>query len=177
MNDIFSINSRTDLDPTKWGPKGWFFIDSVGLAYPDKPKLEDKQQYMVFFNSLPYILPCTNCGYNMNKHIKSKPLTMNILETKERLIEWIIDLHNSVNQSLNKPTISIKDFYAFYNNKYHLNVKNETCKITCGVPKQTISICKKKDQKLNFMIILIFGAIVALSLYIYKQIQFKKQLL
>jgi len=33
---------RTNLNPNIWGPKTWFFIDSIILSYPDNPSNEDK---------------------------------------------------------------------------------------------------------------------------------------
>jgi hypothetical protein len=94
------------------------------------------------------------------------------------LIEWIVDIHNNVNISLNKPTISIDDFYAFYNNKYNLDVQKNTCKITCDIPKNKKFKHKEHtNTNTNFAIILIFGVIIALSLYMFRQIQLENNLI
>ena len=45
-------SKRINIDPTFWGPKAWFFIDSIVLSYPNKPKPEEQQIYRNFILSL-----------------------------------------------------------------------------------------------------------------------------
>ena len=77
------------IDPSYWGKSGWIFLNSIALTY----KLENKEKYKVFFEQLPYILPCRTCGENLFKNMSSLD---DALENKEKLIKWLIDLRNAI---------------------------------------------------------------------------------
>jgi len=169
----FSKDIRTDLNPEIWGPFGWFFFDSICLAYPKNPTQNEKQQYKNFFYAVPYILPCTKCRNHFNQFITKYPLNDNILKSKNNLIRWILSAHNNVNRINNKSEITLQEFYSYYNKKFNMNVKKDTCKVTCGL-KQSEPIIKPinnnitKTNKYDFRLISIFlfGIIVALSLFL-----------
>lgn len=87
MNDKFlEINS---IDPEYWGKSGWIFLNSIALTYNPI----HKEQYRQFILQLPYILPCKSCGENLNKNIHTLD---DALETKEKLILWLIDVRNVI---------------------------------------------------------------------------------
>ena len=77
------------IDPGYWGKSGWIFLNSIALTY----KPENKEKYKVFFEQLPYILPCRTCGENLFKNMSS---LNDALENKEKLIKWLIDLRNAI---------------------------------------------------------------------------------
>ena len=77
------------IDPSQWGKSGWIFLNSIALTY----KPENKEKYKVFFEQLPYILPCRTCGENLFKNMSS---LNDALENKEKLIKWLIDLRNAI---------------------------------------------------------------------------------
>ena len=172
----FSKDIRTDLNPEIWGPFGWFFSDSICLSYPTNPTINEKQQFKNYFNALSYILPCTKCRTHFNQYITKHPLNDSILESKDKLIKWFLGVHNNVNRINNKSEISLEEFYSYYNKKFNMNVKNDTCKVTCGLkqiePNTNQNISNKYDFKL--ISIVLFGIIIALSLYILRQIQINK---
>lgn len=103
-----------DYNPKIWGPKAWFFIETIILSYPNNPTLNDKTIFKNFFNSLANILPCEKCRYNYKNHIKSNPLNDDILCNKNNLIEWIVKIHNlSMGKKITK-----KSMLNYYNNQY-----------------------------------------------------------
>ena len=103
-----------DYNPKIWGPKAWFFIETIILSYPNNPTLNDKTIFKNFFNSLANILPCEKCRYNYKNHIKSNPLNDDILFNKNNLIEWIVKIHNlSMGKKITK-----KSMLNYYNNQY-----------------------------------------------------------
>tara|TARA_B100000575_G_scaffold288338_1_gene288182 strand:- start:944 stop:1348 length:405 start_codon:yes stop_codon:yes gene_type:complete len=103
-----------DYNPKIWGPKAWFFIETIILSYPDNPTLNDKTTFKNFFNSLAYILPCRKCRYNYKNHIKSYPLNDKILSNKNNLIDWIVKIHNlSMGKKITK-----KSMLNYYINQY-----------------------------------------------------------
>ena len=85
------------MRPEIWGPHAWIFLHSVTLEYPDNPTDEDKQNMINFINSLGYVLPCIKCRNNFKIHLTKFPLTDKVLETKQNLVYWLIDIHNCVN--------------------------------------------------------------------------------
>ena len=85
---------RTDYNPKIWGPKAWFFIETIILSYPEIPTTHDKVIFKNFFNNLANILPCEKCRYNYKQHLISNPLTNKILSNKDLLLNWIIQIHN-----------------------------------------------------------------------------------
>ena len=117
--------------PNAWGPYGWNFLHYVTLGYPINPYNEDKKNYKLFFESLKNILPCPKCAKHYEENLKVLPLTDDILDDKEKLIKWLIDIHNRVNVSTGKPEMeytearkSIEKPYLYYKNNNNNNNKN-----------------------------------------------------
>lgn len=153
--------NRTNLNNEVWGPFGWFFLDSICLSYPKNPTNKEKREYIKFFGALSYILPCLKCRIHYRRYIIKHPLNGDILKSKDKLIKWILGVHNNVNQINNKKEITLNDFYKYYNKKFNMNVKKETCKVTCEL--------KNQHQGGNKIIsIILFGIVISMSLYILK---------
>ena len=107
------------MDPKIWGPSSWIFLHSITLAYPTCPDNNDKKNMRQFINSLQFVLPCTKCRENFKKHLKLYPLTDEILNSKDKLIKWMIDIHNQVNELNGKKKMTydqvLKEYYYKYN--------------------------------------------------------------
>ena len=95
-----------NINPKLWGQSSWNFMHYITLGYPDNPNNDVKTNTYNLFTSLKYMLPCEKCKYNYNIHISKHPLTNDILSSRNLLIQWLIDIHNEVNVSLNKPQIT-----------------------------------------------------------------------
>ena len=89
------------MHPEFWGPSGWKFLHSVTFQYPIKPTVNDKAHYKEFFNSLKHTLPCEKCALHYASHLRKFPID-SALETREKLVRWLINVHNEVNKSLGK---------------------------------------------------------------------------
>lgn len=105
-----------NIDPKIWGPSSWKFMHYITIGYPEKPTDEIKKSVYNFFISLKNILPCEKCRYNFGHHLLKHPLTDDILSSRTKLINWLIDIHNDVNISTNKPTISYQQMLEIYMN-------------------------------------------------------------
>ena len=103
------------LQPNIWGPHGWKFIHYVSLGYPDNPTIDDKNLYKNFYYSLQDILPCEKCRINYKKNIMENPIDPH-LENKDSLVKWVIDIHNKVNEELNKPKHEYQEAIDIYLN-------------------------------------------------------------
>ena len=132
------------LDPSVWGPKAWFFFHSVTLSYPECPTEKDKEEVKTFFSLLENILPCQKCRKNFCTHIDKYPLTDEILSNKEKLVKWLLKIHNEVNKCTGKPELSYKEFIKRYKGEY-----------------------KKKDNMLYLILVIILLIIVICLLTCY----------
>ena len=111
--------------PDAWGPHAWKFLHYVSLGYPDKPTKEDKEKYKSFFLLLQDVLPCAICREHFKDNYSKLPLTDDILSSRDKLIKWVIDLHNIVNEMKNKPTVSYdKAIDLMMNNFEDDNINN-----------------------------------------------------
>lgn len=117
------------MNPEVWGPHVWIFLHSVTLSYPSKPTKTDKQNIENFFIVVPEILPCPKCRDHFRGHYSKNPLTDEILSSKEKLVKWLISLHNSVNKMNGKPEMSYEEVLKMYDNMYNNN-NNRQCPTT-----------------------------------------------
>jgi hypothetical protein len=112
-----------------WGVHAWKFMHYITLGYPEIPTEEHKNNYKNFFISLKNVLPCSICAKHYEENLKKIPLTDDILNSKDKLIKWCIDLHNIINKMLNKKILSYDEAYKqlFINNNInntHNNISN-----------------------------------------------------
>ena len=99
-----------------WGPPFWHILHTISFNYPITPTDNDKNKYYNFFSSLPYILPCKRCRENLKNNYKyNLPLTMEVFKNRHTLSLYIYQLHELVNESLNKVSnLSYKDVKRKY---------------------------------------------------------------
>jgi FAD-linked sulfhydryl oxidase len=91
------------MDPNIWGPGAWLFLHTITLNYPHEPTPTDKEDVREFFRLAGRLLPCFYCRENYAQHLKEYPIQV---ESKTDLVHWLIDIHNSANESLGKPVLS-----------------------------------------------------------------------
>jgi hypothetical protein len=89
--------------PTMWGREAWHFIHYVCLNYPDYPTDQQKKSYEQFFLNLANVLPCPICGIHFLENLHQNEIRLN---SKKDLFEWSVDMHNEVNKSNGKPTLT-----------------------------------------------------------------------
>jgi hypothetical protein len=58
------------------------------------------------------------CRNHFYDNLKKFPLTDRVLNSRKNLIEWLIDLHNSVNKFNNKPTLKYQEVVKKYLDYY-----------------------------------------------------------
>ncbi len=114
---------KFNFNPNIWGPKAWFFIDTIILSYPNKPSEENKETYKNFLYQLKNVLPCESCRNHYQNSIKDIPLSSFYLSSRNNLIEWIIKIHNKVNIINNKKLINKSEFIQYYKNSYSCDIE------------------------------------------------------
>jgi hypothetical protein len=90
------------IDPVYWGKCGWIFLNSIALTY----RPEYKDNYKIFIQQLPYILPCKTCGANLINNIEQID---EALETKESFLTWLMKIRNDIYKEQNRPTKTLND--------------------------------------------------------------------
>jgi hypothetical protein len=105
------------LDPTVWGPHYWFFLHTLALSYPHHPNDVTKKKYYEFFQNLPLFIPNETIGTNFEKLLEEYPI-MSYLDDRDSIIRWAHFIHNKINEKLEKPKITLNDFYFRYYEEY-----------------------------------------------------------
>lgn len=122
--------------PTVFGPYFWSVVHMTALSAPDDLDPEKAQAYVRFFESLPDILPCAMCGRHLKENLETMPV-----DTSD-LFRWTVDIHNLVNEQINKPAVSYEQALGYWSTR-----------------------CERRQDK-DRMVILIAGIAVAFVLMI-----------
>ena len=103
----------TYLDPKVWGTHYWFFLHTVSMTYPIYPNAITKKKYYEFIQNLPLFIPVENISSEFSKMLDMYPVTP-YLDNRESLIRWMHFIHNKINEKLEKPKITLNEFYFNY---------------------------------------------------------------
>lgn len=87
------------MQTKKWGPAAWEFVHTIAFNYPDKPTMEDVNDYTVFFDYLGTQLPCKYCRESWANFRQELPIEP-FLESGIHLGLWSYKMHNKVNNKL-----------------------------------------------------------------------------
>ena len=120
-NTTSSFNSKSKpafgLDPTVWGPHYWFFLHTIAMTYPNRPNDVTKRKYYELIQNLPIFIPVEAMGSECSKLLDQYPV-MPYLDSRDSFIRWLHFIHNKINEKLEKPKISLNDFYIKYYEEY-----------------------------------------------------------
>lgn len=105
------------FNPTIWGPKFWFFLHTVAMCYPNHPNAVTKKKYYEFIQNIPMFIPVEKIANDFSKLLDEYPISP-YLDDRESFIRWVWFIHNKINEKLEKPKISLNDFYVKYYEEY-----------------------------------------------------------
>jgi hypothetical protein len=111
------VNNQLRLDPTVWGPHYWFFLHTLALSYPHHPNAVTKKKYYELIQNLPLFIPVETIGTSFEKLLDDYPVTA-YLDSRDSLIKWMHFIHNKINEKLEKPKITLNEFYFRYYEEY-----------------------------------------------------------
>lgn len=109
--------SSAYLDPKIWGPHYWFFLHTIAMSYPVHPNAVTKKKYYDFVQNIPLFIPVESMAGEFSKLLDQYPVQP-YLDNKESFIRWLWFIHNKINKKLEKPQISLNDFYVKYYEEY-----------------------------------------------------------
>lgn len=105
------------LDPKIWGPHYWFFLHTLAMTYPHYPNAVTKKKYYEFIQNLPLFIPVEEISKEIEILIDKYPITP-YLDNRDSFIRWTHFIHNKINEKIEKPEISLNDFFIQYYNEY-----------------------------------------------------------
>jgi len=81
--------------------------------------LELKYKWKYIYDTLPFIVPCTDCREHVVNYIKTNSYgAVKTVARDDELVEfntrWFYDFHNAVNVRLGKPTFAFEDLVTTY---------------------------------------------------------------
>jgi len=105
------------LNPEIWGPHYWHFLHTIALCYPYHPNEVTKKKYYEFIQNIPIFIPVEQISGEFSKLIDEYPITP-YLDNRDSFVRWMHFIHNKINQKLEKPQISLNDFFIKYYDEY-----------------------------------------------------------
>ena len=162
---------KINLDPKIWGPKAWFFLESICITYPEFPTNEEKDKYKSFFYSLINILPCKLCNNHYLEFINKNPLTDKILSKRENVIKWILKCHNNINTLNKKKNITLDNLLNYYDEVYNNKLCNDKCSNSNINNNANVNIYELINSRI---FIFLFCIIIIIILIMNKYNNFKK---
>ena len=105
------------LDPKVWGPHYWFFLHTVAMTYPHHPNSVTKKKYYEFIQNLPLFLPVEEISGEFSKLIDKYPIAP-YLDNRDSFVRWMHFIHNKINEKLERPKITLNDFFVKYYDEY-----------------------------------------------------------
>ena len=105
------------LEPSVWGPHFWFFLHTIALNYPKYPNAVTKKKYYDLIQNFHLFIPVENHANDFVKLLNMYPISA-YLDNRDSFIRWVHFIHNKINEKLERPKISLTDFYTKYYDLY-----------------------------------------------------------
>lgn len=118
-NNVCNIDKCMDWskDPLQWGPHLWMYMHFAAANYPDNPTEQDIKEMIEWLCSLPVTIPCDSCRKHFRRYIeKSKHQLPYICKDKQKLFNFLVDIHNKVNERNQKPILNYDEARKIYQN-------------------------------------------------------------
>lgn len=126
------------ISPECWGPYMWGAIHLISLGAPEQIDSATKNAYSLFFQQLPFILPCASCARHLQENLANSPVEGH-LQGRESLFAWSVQLHNTVNRQLGKPEMPLAQARAHWDNVCK-GTKSQATPVNVATNKMTIML-------------------------------------
>lgn len=149
-----SFNDTNGMQTNVWGPAAWLFLHCIAANYtPDKAR-----GYVIFFNSLKYVLPCGACRKNYDRILSNVlPLKKSVFKNRESVSLWLFLLHNQVQRDIYSKTLNVRD-QPKYDDTYDSFMQTvrfyETFRAKCTKDSYGCTVPYKGGRKRSRIIIL-----------------------
>jgi thiol-disulfide isomerase/thioredoxin len=104
---ISAADENKATSPKEWkaaiGRSTWHLLHSMAAKYPETPTSEHKQAIVNFVKTLEHLYPCDVCRHHLSDNLKRISPLVDSVGDRNVLSVWACQLHNIVNEDLNKP--------------------------------------------------------------------------
>lgn len=109
-------NTNWKKDPKLWGPHLWSYMHYSAANYPNNPTDQEIDDMKKWLCSLPVTIPCNNCSKHYKQYIdKNKYRLDDICSCRDKLFNFLVDIHNKVNIRNGKREINYNEARKMYN--------------------------------------------------------------
>lgn len=101
--------------PDTWGPAMWFMNHLGSVSAPEIIPKEKRVKYWNYIDGLPEILPCKKCSVHARAYVDQYADQKEaICSSRDNLVRFFVDFHNSVNERTGKPKITYDEVYKMF---------------------------------------------------------------
>ena len=111
-NDMYSSYDTNRIHKDDWGNSTWFIIH-VSALYATGNMYDIFDNYKAMLSCLQYILPCPKCKQHLINNLSLIDID-NCASNKVALFKCSWELHNIVNESLNKHQPTLQEALNYY---------------------------------------------------------------
>ena len=106
------IPSKSKLSKEYMGKCTWETMNGFAFGFPEFPTFEDVYWATQFYQSIGHLFPCKSCQtHYLEMFNQSFPFTNCNQQT---LSQWVVQIHNQVNQRLGKPIVPYDEIQSMY---------------------------------------------------------------
>lgn len=153
-------NSSDGMITSIWGPPMWHVLHTISFNYPIDPTPEQKKHYYKFYSNLKNVLPCRYCRENLKSNLTKMPLTMNVFKNRDTLSRYVYELHEMVNEMLNKKSNlsyeDVRDRYEHFRSrcledpkKIKSNIEKGCTESKYGIKSKCILNIVPRDNRIS----------------------------
>ena len=134
------FESKDGMLVSVWGPSQWHFLHTISFNYPVHPTMQQKKRYRDYVLNLKYVLPCGKCRENLIRNFQKLPLHMSHMKSRNTFSRYIYDLHELVNDMLNKKSgLTYDDVRERY----------EHFRARCTISKKKRGMSKRRNKTIK----------------------------
>lgn len=101
------------IKPHHWGPYAWATLHFWTFGFPEVATHEDIYHYSQFVHMFGKTIPCHSCRHHF-LHLLALYPPEQYMKSRSEFIRWGIDMHNRVNQRLDKPEVTEQHVVSMY---------------------------------------------------------------
>lgn len=92
------------MSKSVWGPATWTLLHTLAAKVIESEFTKERTSLIEFIHEICGCLPCPECRSHALSNLKAA--RMNLITTKQQLIDFLYEFHNRVNQQTKKPLAS-----------------------------------------------------------------------
>ncbi|PIA16841.1 hypothetical protein COEREDRAFT_80901 [Coemansia reversa NRRL 1564] len=93
------------------GQRTWYLLHVMASRYPEEPSKDEREAMQSFLFLMSRLYPCGDCAHHFQQHLKKHPP---IVSSRNDLEQYLCNMHNVVNRSLNKPMFNCTQVHETY---------------------------------------------------------------